>query len=242
MPFSFPMPRSWIPCAFSIPLLTWILTLTLYAGASAHAAEPTNLGDLESQLITYHDFGGYEHDLHEVAAEAKTYVRLRAKKVSKPALVLDIDETALSNWPKLLANQFAYFPEGPCEHLPKGPCGESAWESLAQDEPILATLDLFKATKAAGVSVFFITGRGERFREATEKNLRSAGYLGWERVIMRPEGTSTRSAADFKAPARKDIEDAGYTIIANVGDQPSDLLGGHAERAFLLPDPYYRIP
>jgi hypothetical protein len=27
-----------------------------------------------------------------------------------------------------------------------------------------------------------------------------------------------------------------------VGDQPSDLAGGHAERGFLLPDPYYRIP
>ena len=35
---------------------------------------------------------------------------------------------------------------------------------------------------------------------------------------------------------------AGYTIVANMGDQPSDLAGGHAERAFLLPNPFYRIP
>jgi hypothetical protein len=31
-------------------------------------------------------------------------------------------------------------------------------------------------------------------------------------------------------------------IIANMGDQPSDLLGGHAEKKFLLPDPFYRVP
>jgi hypothetical protein len=29
-----------------------------------------------------------------------------------------------------------------------------------------------------------------------------------------------------------------YTIIANIGDQPSDLAGGFAERVFLLPDPF----
>jgi hypothetical protein len=50
------------------------------------------------------------------------------------------------------------------------------------------------------------------------------------------------SAAGFKAPRRAAIEQAGYTIIANVGDQPSDHAGGHAERAFILPDPLYRIP
>jgi hypothetical protein len=212
------------------------------AAAVAGAAEPPNLGDLKSQLITYHDFGGYQRDLEEVAAQAKAYVRERAKKVSKPALVLDIDETSLSNWPELLANQFAYFRDAPCDNLPKGPCGEIAWESLARDEPIKPILDLFKAAKAAGVRVFFITGRDATVREATEKNLRSAGYQGWQELIMRPAGTSTPSAADFKAPARKTIEDEQYTIIANVGDQPSDLEGGHAERAFLLPDPYYRIP
>ena len=216
----------------------------LFVGAAglASAGEPENLGDLQSRLIQYHDFGGYEQDLQDIAAEAKAYVHARAKKVSKPALVLDIDETSLSNWPKLLANQFAYFPEGTCDQLPKGPCGEPAWESSGKATAIEATLELFKAARAAKVTVFFITGRDESLRAATEKNLRDVGYAGWQEVIMRPKGTTTPSAADFKAPARKSIEDRGYTILANVGDQPSDLAGGHAERAFLLPDPYYRIP
>ena len=52
----------------------------------------------------------------------------------------------------------------------------------------------------------------------------------------------TYSAADFKAPQRQAIEREGYTIIANVGDQPSDLEGGFSERTFPLPNPFYRIP
>jgi acid phosphatase len=50
------------------------------------------------------------------------------------------------------------------------------------------------------------------------------------------------TAAAFKAPVRATIERENYTIIANMGDQPSDLAGGHAERTFLLPNPFYRIP
>jgi len=59
---------------------------------------------------------------------------------------------------------------------------------------------------------------------------------------MVPNGAHFASAADFKAPIRAKIEQAGYTIVANMGDQPSDLQGGHAEKKFLLPDPFYRVP
>jgi acid phosphatase len=59
---------------------------------------------------------------------------------------------------------------------------------------------------------------------------------------MEPNDLHPTSAADFKAPERAKIEARGYHIIENVGDQPSDLAGGHADRAFLLPDPFYRIP
>ena len=71
---------------------------------------------------------------------------------------------------------------------------------------------------------------------------RHAGYDGWQRLYMEADGARYRSAADFKAAVRAAIEQAKYTIIANVGDQPSDLAGGHAERTFLLPDPFYRVP
>jgi hypothetical protein len=56
------------------------------------------------------------------------------------------------------------------------------------------------------------------------------------------EWSAFASAADFKAPIRAKIERAGHTIIENMGDQPSDLIGGHTEKHFLLPDQFYRIP
>jgi acid phosphatase len=214
----------------------------LTLAAHGVAGQPANLGDLKQELLAYHNYGGYEADLERVDALAESYIRKRAPPVAKPALVLDIDETALSNWPEITANDFGFIPSGACDHLPKGPCADDAWESFGQDEAIAPTLALFRAARAKAVAIFFITGRYEARREATERNLRRVGYEGWVRLIMRANGTTTESAADYKSAERKKIEDEGYTIVANVGDQPSDLAGGHAERAFLLPDPFYRIP
>jgi hypothetical protein len=33
----------------------------------------------------------------------------------------------------------------------------------------------------------------------------------------------------------------GFTIIANIGDQKSDLEGGYAEMTFKVPSPFYFI-
>lgn len=225
-----------------LPALCLIVTAVLSAISPALASEPTNLGELKTQILAYVRYGGYERDLESVDEQARRYVEMRARRVKRAALVLDIDETALSNWPEVQANDFGFFADGPCGRLPAGPCGDAAWERLGRAKAIAPTLALFGAAKAAGVTVVFITGRDEAFRAATEANLRHVGYRGWLEVIMRPRGTTTESAADYKAAERKRLEDEGYRIVANVGDQPSDLAGGHAERAFLLPNPFYRIP
>lgn len=68
------------------------------------------------------------------------------------------------------------------------------------------------------------------------------GFAGYRGLYLEANGFRYASAADFKTPQRERIEKDGYTIIANVGDQPSDLAGGHAEMTFLLPNPFYRIP
>jgi len=42
---------------------------------------------------------------------------------------------------------------------------------------------------------------------------------------------------------RADIEDRQhFTIIANNGDQLSDLVGGYAQKCFQVPNPFYFIP
>jgi acid phosphatase len=246
--------------------------------------------------MAYHDYGGYERDLDAVGRQALSYLESRLSQVTKPAIVIDIDETALSNWEQLVADDFGFLdqvscdalpdhacdvggyqvvplnpggkcdvvgckvvtcdslPKGscgrhsgayklvPCEHLPKGPCGFEEYDKLERATAIAPTLALARAAKVHGVAVFFITGRHEVERLVTEANLKTVGYE-WDRVYMRPDGTSTESAADYKKLVRAQIEEKdGYTIIVNIGDQPSDLAGGHAERGFLLPNPFYRIP
>ena len=202
--------------------------------------EPINVGDTKTAAIQYHDSGQYMTDLAHAAAQAMVSIGTRAPTATRPAAVFDIDETALSNWEVIKANDFGRFIDGGCE-LP-GPCPWRAWDLLARSTVIQPTLDLYNEARSLGVAVFFSTGRDEGQRSATEQNLRNTGYSGWTRLIMTPVGASYASAADFKAPQRAGIEAEGYTIIANIGDQPSDLEGGHAERTFLLPDPFYRIP
>ena len=56
---------------------------------------------------------------------------------------------------------------------------------------------------------------------------------------MQPAGGSILSVSDRKTAARRALYREGYTIIANLGDQESDLRGGYEERSFKLPDPLY---
>jgi acid phosphatase len=205
--------------------------------------QPLNVGELKRQVLDYKCFGAYDRDVANVLHRARRYLEARAPYLRKPALVLDIDETSLSNWRQLLANDFGYIIEGDCDLRPNFACGTLAWEESAQADVIKPTLDLFNAAKRKGVAVFFISGRieDERERLATEANLRRAGYDGWTGLVLKPRGLSVPTIADFKAPERARIEKLGYRIIANVGDQWSDLRGGHAERIFRVPNPFYFI-
>lgn len=211
----------------------------------ALATQPPNLDELKARVTEYKKSGEYERAVAAVADKARTYIEQHAGEVARPVLVLDIDETSLSNWPRIIANDYGYFRDGTCSYLPHGPCGAWAWERMARSEAIAPTLALFNAALKKHVSVFFITTRDESERAITEKNLRSAGYHDWTALIMKAKGVKINSAQDVKAPARAKIVADGYTILANVGDQPSDLAGGNPDdpdRQFLLPNPFYRVP
>jgi predicted secreted acid phosphatase len=205
-------------------------------------SQPANVGDAKVAARNYHDSGAYDRDLAAVDTNAERWVARRAPSAKRPAIVLDIDETSLSNWEVLARDDFGRIIDGPCVIGSAEACGWAFWDQLGRDPAIAPTLHLFQSARTLGVTVFFITGRPESQRAGTEKNLADAGYAGYAKLYMTPNGGHFASAADFKAPVRQEIEQFGYTIIANVGDQPSDLAGGHAEKKFLLPDPFYRVP
>lgn len=211
--------------------------------AWASPAPAGNLARLKQQLIRYR-CTRYDADIARVDHEAAAWIARRAPHVTRPALVLDIDETSLSNWPVMVHNDFAYFRDGDCDLNALQACGQAAWEKSAAAPALGPTLALFNAAQAEGVAVFFVTGRRETAAEsaATESGLRAAGYDGWAGIFLRPPDSHEASVAVFKTSARAKIEAQGYRIIANVGDQQSDVSGGHAERSFKLPNPFYYVP
>jgi len=221
-----------------------VLAALVSAAAGCGSARSTppvaNLFDAQRQVEQYITSGRYEADFAKVVAQAQAYVEQRATQAARPAIVLDIDETSLSNWPAYKANGWGRVVAGECS-LETGPCGLRAWQASGQAKALAPTLALVRRAKALGVAVFFISGRPHALLDATERNLREQGYA-WDDVIVFPEGASFASAVDFKAPERRKIAERGFTILLTMGDQESDLKGGYAERTFKLPNPVYFLP
>ncbi len=202
--------------------------------------QPFNLDLVKATLRDYHAHVYHSH-VAATLGDARNFLRQRMKDkaVVKPALVLDIDETALSNWPNLAVNDFGFIADGPC--AASGACGFNAWVDLRLATAIVPTLELFNEAKALGVAVFFVNARRESQRAVTAANLTHEGYQDWARLVLRADSDKDPSVQPFKTGARAEIESEGFTILANVGDQESDLAGGHAECGFKVTNPFYLI-
>ena len=199
-----------------------------------------SLYEAQRQVEEYIDSGRYDRDFAAVVASARDWLEERSRTATKPAIVLDIDETSLSNWPAYRLNGWGRVVNGGCD-LEQGPCGLRAWQALGRSRALGPTRELAKRAHDLGVAVFFISGRPPTLQEATERNLREQGYQ-WNGVVLLPQGAHFKSAVEFKAPARRTIAQQGYTIVLTMGDQASDLAGGYAERTFKLPNPVYYLP
>lgn len=199
------------------------------------AKEPANLASTKQKLIRYHDSGAYMNDLANTMQGAMRYLELRVKRndfnSKKPAIVLDIDETALSNYPDMLHADFG----GTLENIQHD-------EDKGTDEPIQPTLKLYRYAKAHNIAVFFITGRFEEERQVTEANLKNAGFINHDGLTLRDGKYRKAPASIYKTIHRKLLTEKGYDIVLNIGDQISDLRGGYADKTYKLPNPYYFIP
>lgn len=210
-----------------------VLAAVLALPVSQSAREPANLDTAKAQIYRYINSGQYAKDVGQVTLKANKYLAKRLNKAPKPgekrAIVLDIDETALTNLPHFMANDFGYVP--------------AVWQryvASGQAKAIVPVQVAYDMAVRADVAVFFITARKESQRPGTERNLREIGYNTWTKIYCMPDN-SQLSAQRFKTGIRKQLVAEGFTIILNLGDQDSDLLGGYAEKTFKLPNPVYRV-
>lgn len=198
---------------------------------------PLNLHTAKQQIKDYVKSGQYMADIRYVTMRASNYLSSRVienKSLAKPkklAVVFDIDETVLSNYPTMLKMNFG----GELKNIIRA-------EDNGKDPAITPSLNLFNLTKKDNVAIFFITGRKPFERAITVKNLKDAGYKGWTKIYFKPSDYKEHSAAPYKTGIRKKITKQGYDIVFSMGDQFSDLRGGYADRLFKLPNPFYYIP
>ncbi len=145
------------------------------------------------------------------------------------AVVMDLDETLMDNR--------AYF----IVHKQYQPNLWDQWVEEGEASGIPESLAFYHWLKKQGYAVYFISGRREKLRDITIKNLQRMGVKDYQGLYLKPNDFHGASASDFKINARKDIEGKGKKIVISIGDQESDLKGGYG-KGFKLPNSIYTVP
>ncbi|HEX5496678.1 MAG TPA: HAD family acid phosphatase [Mycobacteriales bacterium] len=160
----------------------------------------------------------------------------------RPAVVFDVDDTTLITYTYELEHGFAF-----------DPVSNDQFVQAERMTEVFGMPGLVNRAAQEGITVFFVTGRPESERAATAGNLAKVGYrvpadtdhLFLKNTANPPPYLScgaTCTTIQYKSQTRAHIENLGFTILADVGDQFSDLAGGHSGRTFKLPNPMYFLP
>jgi Predicted secreted acid phosphatase len=182
---------------------------TVTAAGSAVAAPAPEVASTSATAGV--DYATWQSDVQAVVDQAVPYVEQRTANAGgqKLAVVFDIDNTTLET---------DFHP----------------WYELPTPA-VKASLALARYAHSRGVAVFFVTARPGIIASETKWNLKSVGYPV-DGLYVRDLPDLFDEVGAYKTGERAEIESLGYTIIANVGNNTTDLVGGHAERTFKLPD------
>ncbi|HEY4331902.1 MAG TPA: HAD family acid phosphatase, partial [Ilumatobacteraceae bacterium] len=168
----------------------------------------------------------------------------------KPAVIMDADDT----------NLWTYDMEVGAMHFNFDPVLQNEWvlDQKFPATPYMVTLE--KAVQKAGCTVIGLTGRNDDQKAATIANLAKVGYTGftaanyytkWTGVGASQQPSYITCAAakcttiEYKSQTRAHVQTkagGGYRIVANFGDQFSDLIGGSSLLDVKLPNPTYYLP
>ncbi|MEE4595213.1 HAD family acid phosphatase [Streptomyces sp. DSM 41524] len=185
-------------------------TTATTAAAAATAATAATAAPTSTTAVEEVDYETWQRDVRAIIDEqARPYIEERTADPSgeKRAIVLDIDNTSLET-------DFGFSYPQPAV----GP-----------------VLKLAQYAHDRGVAIFFVTARPGIIYLPTEYNLAKVGY-SVARLYVRHLPDLFQDVAEYKTAKRAEIEKNGYTIIANIGNSPTDISGGHAEKSFKLPD------
>jgi hypothetical protein len=213
---------------------------------------------------TFASDGNYAQEAQRVAFVGGIYLAARSfgnNGPAKPAIVLDVDDTTLATWNYEIFSNWAF-----------NPATNGNFVNGQLFPAVPGMVAMVRRAEQAGYAIFYLTGRPATQEAATLGNLTSdgigvdAGYPAPTPLSGSEDGLFTKPAvADYpqylkdacaeelaqnkscstihyKTATRAHIESMGFQIVANFGDQFSDLNGGFADRTFKLPNPNYFLP
>jgi len=147
-----------------------------------------------------------------------------------PAVILDLDETALVNAP--------YEARLVVAHAQYDPKSWDAWTRAARAQAIPGAAEFARYAAEKGVKLFYVTNRNAGQKEATRRNLETLGFpMGGnvDTLLMqndRPEWAGHKKGARFAYIAKD------YRVLLLLGDQFGDFTDdydtGLADRAALF--------
>lgn len=170
--------------------------------------------------------------------------RTATRRHQHPAVVFDVDDTTL----------WTYDMEDGAMGFAFDPTLQNTWVQGQKFAAVPSMVKLEKKVKKAGCTVVGLTGRTKSQGKATLHNLKKVGYRGFTKrtFFFKPNagkkfpaylGCKACTTTQYKAGTRRHLERARHLhIVANFGDQYSDLKGGHAAHAIKLPNPTYYLP
>ena len=229
----------------------------------------TNIDVLRQQIRNYYGdplgsgtFGAdsnYAKEATSVAKQGKHWLASKHHTRGTKAILLDVDDTSLATWNYEIASNWAF-----------NPTTNGQFVTEQRFPAVPGMVDLVQSAEREGYAIFFLTGRGAAQEAATLGNLTEDGIgvdAGYPKpttlrngedglftkpaVANYPDYLRTACAADpngacttihYKSATRAHIESLGYDIVANFGDQFSDLKGGFADHTFKMPNPNYFLP
>ncbi len=232
----------------------------------------TNLDVLRQQIRNYYgDPSGtgvfaadsyYAKEASSAAAAGERWLAARSHRDHSSrmkAIVLDVDDTTLATWNYEIFSNWAY-----------NPSTNATFVTGQQFPAVPGMVAMVNEAAQEGYAIIFLTGRPATQEADTLGNLTSdgvgvdAGYPvpttlndGEDGLFTKPavadypdyllaacagDPNGSCTTQHYKTATRAHIESLGYDIVANFGDQFSDLLGGFADRTFKLPNPNYFLP
>ena len=220
---------------------------TAIKGYYGDMIDPDRVNPIDgSPVHTFDPNGNYAKEVGGIVGKAKGYLSRMSDSYTgtDKAIILDVDDTTLDTYSYEIYSNFAY-----------NPTTNAAFVNSGVFRAVPHMVSLEQDAAAMGYTVFYLTGRPEAQRAGTIANLQAEGYsVDAGNVYLKdltqpiysscykPAEGKTCTTIQYKSLTRKYIESQGYTLAADFGDQYSDLIGGHTDRTYKIPNPMYYLP